>query len=76
MNEIILSFFAVIGITLLGSYLFDTYFYSKFSVTAKVLLDLRGKCEEEAIQALELLAAVNGRKSGAVLLKNTVILTD
>ena len=64
MAEIILSFFAVIGITLLAIRIFDTVFYRKMSPDIKLIVNLDGKSEEEIIILLELLSTVRMSKSG------------
>lgn len=74
MTEIILSFFAVIGITLLLLHFCDYLFYRKFHPNLTLFVDLRSKCEEEAIEILELLSTVRSKKSGQAAIGEIVIL--
>ncbi len=64
MAEIILSFFAVIGIVLLAIRIFDTIFYRKMETDIDLIVNLKGKSEEEVIALFELLSTVRSSKSG------------
>ncbi len=64
MAEIILSFFAVIGIALLAIRFFDTIFYRKMETDIDLIVNLSKKSEEEIIALFELLSTVRSSKSG------------
>ena len=74
MIEIILSFFAVIGIALLTVRICDTIFYHKFHIRLPLIVDLRGKTEEEAIEIFELIASVRQRSSGKAAISDLIVL--
>ncbi len=76
MIEIVLSFFAVIGITLLTVRIFDTIFYHKVHVRLPLIVDLRGKTEEEAIEIFELVASVRQRCSGRAAISDLIVLIE
>ena len=75
MAEIILSFFAVIGITFLGIHFCDFLFYRKFSHKLSILVDLREKNELETIEIFELILSVRDRKSGKAATGEIIVLT-
>jgi len=74
MTEILLSFFAVIGITLLAIRICDYLFYRKTVLNAPLILNFSDKCEEEIISVLELIATVRQRSSGKAVLSRLVVL--
>ena len=76
MTEIILSFFAIIGIVLIAIYICDYFFYRKYKECLPLLVDLKGKSELESIEILELIATVRQRKSGKAAISELMILTD
>ncbi len=75
MAEIIISFFAVIGITFLGIFLCDYFFFRKFSHKLSLLVDLRAKNEVETIEIFELILSVRERRSGKAAIGEIVVLT-
>lgn len=76
MTEIILSFFAVIGLALLAIRFLDYLFYRKTKSGGKLVLDLCGKSEEEVLLLLELIATVRDRKSGEAAIEELFLITD
>lgn len=74
MTEIILSFFAIIGIVLLSIHMCDYFFYRKYKENLPLFVDLREKSELEAIEILELIATVRQRKSGRAAISELMIL--
>lgn len=76
MTEIILSFFAIIGIVLMAINLCDFFFYRKYKENLPLLVDLKGKNELESIEILELIATVRQRRSGKAAISEVMILTD
>ncbi len=76
MAEIILSFFAIIGVALLIDYLCDYLFFRKSEPDIKMTIDLRNKGEEELLDVFELLSTVSQRKSGQAITKNLDIIID
>jgi len=76
MTEIIVSFFCVIGISLLIVHFLDYIFYRKYTSGCKLIVDLRKKNREEAIEILELIGTVRSRKSGAAAIGDLILLID
>ncbi len=76
MTEIILSFFAIIGIVLMAIHLCDFFFYRKCTENLPLLVDLKGKSELESIEILELIATVRQRRSGKAAISELMVLTD
>ncbi len=74
MAEIIISFFAVIGITFLGIYLCDFFFFRKFYHKLSLIVDLREKNELETIEIFELILSVRERKSGKAAVGELIVL--
>lgn len=75
MAEILVSFFAVIGITFLGIYLCDFFFFRKFSHKLSLLVDLREKDEIETVEIFELILSVRDRRSGKAAIGEIIVLT-
>jgi hypothetical protein len=75
MVEILLSFFAVIGIILLAIQFFDFLFYRKFNPKINTVVDLRNCDLEESVRILELLSGVRNRKSGKAATGKLIFLT-
>ncbi len=73
-SEILLSFFAVIGITLLVMQICDFFFYKKVKENFSLILDFRNKDEEEIIQILEMIGTVRARESGKAAISNLIVL--
>ncbi len=76
MAEIILSFFAVIGITFLAIYICDYFFFRKFEHKLSLFVDLREKNESETIEIFELITSVRDRESGKALLGELIVLAS
>lgn len=76
MYEIILSFFAVIGVVLLIVRFLDFLFYRRFKTGGILILDLSGKTETEVIMLIELIATVRDRACGKAALEKTYLITD
>lgn len=76
MTEIIISFFCVIGISLLIVHFLDYLFYRKYTPGCKLIVDLRKKNREEAIEVLELIGTVRSRKSGSAAIGDLILLID
>ena len=76
MGQILISFFAVVGITLLGIRAFDFLFYRKFHSNLALLVDLRGKSPETVIEIFELIALVRLRSSGRAAISELKIVLD
>ena len=76
MTYIILSFFAVIGLALLVIRFLDYLFYRSIHSGGKLILDMRGKNEEEIFLILELIATVRDRKSGEAAIEELYLITD
>ena len=76
MSEIILSFFAVIGITFLAIYTCDYFFFRKFGHKLSLIADLREKNEAETIEIFELILSIRERQSGKALLGEMIVLVN
>ena len=76
MAEIILSFFAVIGVILLIDYFSDYLFFRKSKPDIKMTIDLRNKDEEEILDTFELISTVSQRKSGQAISRNLHIIIN
>ena len=76
MIEIILSFFAAIGVVLLLTTLFDFIFYRKYESGFVLKMDMRGKDIEQIIFDLELIHTVRSKKSGEVVIASVEIVSD
>lgn len=75
MTEIILSFFAVIGITLLTLQFFDFIFFRKFNPNLPLIVDLRNKDKKEIIETFELISTVRQKTSGKSAITKLIVLT-
>ena len=76
MFDLILTFFSVIGITLLVIQFLDFLFYRKAKLPAKLFLDLREKSEEEIIEMLEMIGTVRSKKSGCATIREVIVIID
>lgn len=76
MAEIILAFFAVLGIGLLGSLLFDALYYKKQCLDLPLLVDLRESDLEEAWNTLEAISFARKYPSGKAILRNVYVLVS
>ena len=76
MAQLILSFFASIGIILLMVELCDFFFYRKYRIRSVLIIDFTQKNEQEIIQILELLASLRRKSSGKAVLGNIEILSE
>ena len=76
MTQIFISFFAVVGITLLGVRIFDFFFYRKFRPDLSLLVDLRNTSPEQTIEIFELIALVRLRASGRAAIPELKIILD
>ena len=73
MGEIILSFFAVIGITFLALRICDYLFFRNFQHFLSLIVDLRGKSEAETVEILELITSVGQSRSGRAVLSDLIV---
>lgn len=76
MLEIILSFFASIGIVLIAARVIDYLFYHNTKVPSTLLADLRQKTEEEAIEILELISSVRESYAGKAVIGEILVFID
>ncbi len=76
MLEIILSFFASIGIVLIAARFMDYLFYRNTKVPLTLLVDLRQKTEEEAIEILELISTVRQSYVGRAVIGEILVFID
>ena len=76
MSEIILSFFAVIGITLLAMQICDFFFFRKFHPKLPLIVDIRKIEEKEIIEIFEVITTVRQKTSGKSAISELIILTD
>ena len=76
MSEIVLSFFAVIGITLLGLLLFDRLAYRHRRYNGKLILDLRGKCTDERWDMIECAAYTYRKPCGRSVMGEVILLIE
>lgn len=76
MTEIILSFFAVIGITLLTLHICDFIFFHKFNKDLPLIVDIRWKDAKEVIDIFELITTVRQKASGKAVISRIIILTN
>lgn len=76
MSNIILSFFAAIGIVLLVVRIGDYLFYRKCKFCLPLVVDLRKKDAEEIIEIFELITTVRNRTSGRAAISDLIILSD
>lgn len=77
MAEIVLSFFAVIGMLFLIVYVCDYFFYRNYHQTVTLTLDTRGMSIEACIDSFELVNTVRQTASGKAILSNlSVIVSD
>lgn len=74
MIEIILSFFAVIGITLMALIFCDFLFFRKFDQTLPLIVDLRTLSESEVIETFELITTVRQKTSGKAAIGKIIVL--
>lgn len=75
MTEIILSFFAVIGITLLAMQFCDYIFFRKLKPGLKLIVDIRERSEKEIIEIFELITTVRQKTSGKSAVSELIVLT-
>ncbi len=77
MAEIILSFFAVIGILFFIIYLCDYLFYRNFHPNFTLTLDTRDMSLEACIDSFELINTVRQTAAGKAILSNlSIIVSD
>lgn len=76
MTEIILSFFAVIGITLLTLQFCDYIFFRKFKSVLPLIVDLREKNPKETIEIFELITTVRQKTSGKAAISKIIVIID
>ena len=76
MTEIILSFFAVIGITLLAMQFCDYIFFHKFKPNLRLIVDIRNRDEKEIIEIFELITTVRQKTSGKSTISELIVLTN
>ena len=74
MSEILLSFFAVIGVTFLVMMLMDFLFYRKANSDSVLLLDFREKSEEEMVEVFEMISTVRSRRSGKGAISKVIVI--
>ena len=77
MAEIILSFFAVIGILFFIIYLCDYLFYRNFHPSFTLTMDTRNMSVEACIDSFELINSIRQTTAGKAILSNlTIIVSD
>lgn len=77
MAEIILSFFAVIGMLFVIVYVCDYFFYRQYQENVTLTLDTRPMTIEACIDSFELINTVRQTTSGKAILSNLhVIVSD
>ena len=74
MAEILLSFFAVIGMLFLIIYLCDYFFYRNFHPVLSLIVDTRKMTEQECIESFELITSLRQTTSGKAAIGNLVVL--
>ncbi len=73
MLDIVLAFFAVIGITFLLVHFFSFLYYRKLSYQIPLEADLRHMDKNEAIDFFELLSTVSHSSSGKALIGKVIV---
>ncbi len=76
MAEILLSFFAVIGILFLIVYSCDYAFYRNFKSDMTLIVDTRNKTVEQCIDAFELINSVRQMSSGKAVLNFILVVVN
>ena len=76
MAEIILSFFAIIGMMFLIVYVCDFIFYHKYHQTAVLTIDTRTMSMDVVIDMFELINTVRQTTSGKALVSNLLVIVS
>lgn len=76
MAEIILSFFAVIGLLFFVIYVCDYLFYRKFDQKLILTVDTRGMTVEQCMETFELIQTVRQMTSGKAAISFLTILVE
>lgn len=76
MIDIILSFFAVLGIGLLGALLFDTLYFKKRIFELPMLIDLRNTKADEAWNIFEAVFMARKYPGGKAVISELIVLVS
>ena len=76
MNEIILSFFAAIGIALLTIKITDHFFYRKKRLNTILIVDLQKNSTDEILLALEAIASSYQSACGKAVISHIIFIDD
>jgi len=76
MAEILLSFFAVIGMLFLLIYFCDYLFYRSFSQKMTLTVDTRNRTEEDCMEIFELITSLRQMTIGKAALNHIIILVS
>lgn len=76
MAEIILSFFAVIGMLFLIVYVCDYFFYRTYNENLVLTIDTRVMTIEACIDSFELISSVRQTASGRAILSNLCVIVS
>lgn len=76
MSEILLSFFAIIGMLFLIIYICDYFFYRKFNQELILTFDISSLSAAECIEIFELITTVRQTTIGKAAIGKVLILSD
>ena len=76
MSEIILSFFAIIGMLFLIIYICDYFFYRNFKQTLVLTIDLTEISSQECIEIFELITSVRQTTIGKAVISFVQVLVS
>ena len=76
MAQLILSFFASIGVILLVVELCDFIIYRKYRLNSRLIIDLRNKNEADVIEVFEALSGIRRKRSGRAVLREIKIISE
>ncbi len=76
MPEIILSFFAIIGLMFLIIYICDYFFYRNYRHTLTLIVDIRKLTVEECIETFELITSIRRTTIGKAAIGSLLVLTS
>ncbi len=76
MAEILLSFFAVIGLMFLVIYICDYFFYRKYNQRLTLAIDARKMSIEQCIDTFELINSVRQTTSGKAAIASILVIVE
>ena len=74
LSEIILAFFAVVGLTFIGIGVFEVFYYRNRSYYLPMIVDLRDKNQDEAWELLEAISLLRRQKSGQAVIQELFLI--